>query len=55
MNRRDYLKAAGLGGVALATSSVASAKPQYKIKMATTWLKNLPGFGTGANNLGKND
>ncbi len=55
MKRRDFLKSAGAGslvaGSMLAGSNVARAKPQFKWKMVTTWPKNFPGLGTGANNL----
>ncbi len=54
MKRRDFLKGVGAGSVAaggmLATSNVA-AKAKYKWKMVTTWPKNFPGLGTGANHL----
>ncbi len=55
MKRRDFLKSAGAGslvaGSMLAGTNVARAKPQFKWKMVTTWPKNFPGLGTGANNL----
>ena len=55
MDRRDFLKKAGSGaavlGAASAISQVAQAKTEYKWKMVTTWPKNFPGLGTGANNL----
>jgi TRAP-type mannitol/chloroaromatic compound transport system substrate-binding protein len=57
MKRRDFLKTAGAGslvaGSLLAGSGAAQAKTQYKWKMVTTWPKNFPGLGTGANNLAK--
>ena len=53
MNRRHMIKSAGLGALALGASSVSQAKAQYKIKMTTTWLKNYPGLGTGANHVAK--
>ena len=57
MNRRDFIAKAGLGGLALgtglATATSAQAKAEYKWKMVTTWPKNFPGLGTGAENLGK--
>ncbi len=57
MQRRDFLKKAGAGGIALgaglAASGSASAKAEYKWKMVTTWPKNFPGLGTGANNLAR--
>jgi len=57
MKRRDFLKTAGAGslvaGSMLAGSGAAQAKTQYKWKMVTTWPKNFPGLGTGANNLAR--
>jgi TRAP-type mannitol/chloroaromatic compound transport system substrate-binding protein len=54
MKRRDLLKGIGAGsvvaGAALAAPAV-QAKAQYKWKMVTTWPKNFPGLGTGANHL----
>ncbi len=66
MKRRDFLGTAGAG--ALLTGGVlsgcgqqstpqkaASAAPEETIewKMVTTWPKNFPGLGTGANNLAR--
>ena len=55
MQRRDFLKRAAAGGVAvgaaLGASRAAHAKAEYKWKMVTTWPKNFPGLGTGANKL----
>ena len=66
MKRRDFLGTAGAG--ALLTGGVltgcgqestpqkgANAAPQETIewKMVTTWPKNFPGLGTGANNLAR--
>ncbi len=57
MQRRDFLKKAAAGsivaGTALAASTVAQAKAEFKWKMVTTWPKNFPGLGTGANNLAR--
>ena len=57
MKRRDFIKTAGTGTL-LASSlvvapAVATAGTTYKWKMVTTWPKNFPGLGTGANNLAK--
>ena len=56
MKRRDFVKSIGAGSVitagALATGNV-SAKPQFKWKMVTTWPKNYPGLGTGAEYLAR--
>ena len=55
MKRRDFLKTAGAGSVALGTglavSGTAHAEAEHKWKMVTTWPKNFPGLGTGANKL----
>ena len=56
MKRRDFITKAGLGGLTAATlalPNVASAKAEYKWKMVTSWPKNFPGLGTGANTLAK--
>lgn len=64
--RRKFLKKAGIGAAALGTVALAGVgcKPQkkqqapavqtkkkYSWKMVTTWPKNFPGLGTGANLL----
>ncbi len=57
MQRRNFMKKVGAGSVAvgagLAGARVAEAKTEYKWKMVTTWPKNFPGLGTGANNLAR--
>ena len=57
MNRRDFMTKAGLSGLAvgagLAGAGSAQAKADYKWKMVTTWPKNFPGLGTGAENLAR--
>jgi len=56
MKRRDFIQKIAIGGVAagsvLATPAV-HAKKSIKWKMVTTWPKNFPGLGTGANKLAK--
>ncbi|KRT60233.1 TRAP transporter substrate-binding protein, partial [endosymbiont of Ridgeia piscesae] len=59
MKRREFIK--GLGAGALVTGGAlgavsqaqAQAKSTIKWKMVTTWPKNFPGLGTGANLLAK--
>ena len=53
MKRRDFfLKSALLASLGLASQkSVAAKKTEYSWKMVTTWPKNFPGLGTGAENL----
>ncbi len=55
MKRRDLIKAAGLAAAAGAAVATAPAHAEKKIrwKMVTTWPKNFPGLGTGANHLAK--
>lgn len=42
-----------LAGSMVAAPAIAATGQKYKWKMATTWPKNFPGLGTGANNLAK--
>ena len=57
MKRRKFLKS--LGGSFVATSLFASnslhsaQKTEYNWKMVTSWPKNFPGLGVGAENLAK--
>ena len=57
MKRREFLTRAGAGSLiaasALGVSRAASAKAKYKWKMVTTWPKNFPGLGTGANTVAR--
>ena len=61
MKRRDFLGAAGAGlvlagcGQEQAATGTAPAATQETIewKMVTTWPKNFPGLGTGANNVAR--
>lgn len=57
MKRRDFIKGVGAGSVATAGMvggiQTASAGKTIKWKMVTSWPKNFPGLGTGANFLAK--
>ena len=56
MKRRDFIKGAAAASVATGAAVVAPAvhaKEKIKWKMVTTWPKNFPGLGTGANHLAK--
>lgn len=57
MNRRDVLKKGiiGLGGVAAATtlSAPAIAKSRIEVNMVSTWPRDFPGLGTGAQRFAK--
>ena len=56
MKRRDFIKGAGAGVIATGgamASAPALAKRKIKWKMVTTWPKNFPGLGTGANTLAR--
>ncbi len=56
MKRRDFIKQAGVATVAgagIAAPAIVSAKTKIRWKMVTTWPKNFPVLGTGANQLAK--
>ena len=58
MKRRNFIKAAATSGLVTSTylsPSTVLAKPNSTIKwkMVTTWPKNFPGLGSGANNLAR--
>ncbi|HFQ13314.1 MAG TPA: TRAP transporter substrate-binding protein [Gammaproteobacteria bacterium] len=61
MKRREFMKKTGAGGLlagslagGLTTVAPAvHAGTRIKWKMVTTWPKNFPGLGTGANNLAR--
>ncbi|MCT8971607.1 TRAP transporter substrate-binding protein [Microbaculum marinisediminis] len=54
MDRRSFLKKAGIGSAAAASAAAASfptpaiSQGTMELKMVTTWPKNFPGLGTGA-------
>lgn len=54
MQRREFVKKIGgtvVAGATLAGASYVHAAKPIKWKMVTTWPKNFPGLGTGANHL----
>lgn len=54
MQRRRFIKSLGACSLALGGAAglgTAQAKAEHRWKMVTTWPKNFPGLGTGANNL----
>ncbi len=55
MKRRDFIKTAGAGGLlaGLAAGEAQAARARYRWKMVTTWPKNFPGLGTGAEKLAR--
>ena len=56
MKRREFIKKAGISGIAagsISAPAVVNAKTKLKWKMVTTWPKNFPVLGTGANQLAK--
>ncbi|HID50191.1 MAG TPA: ABC transporter substrate-binding protein, partial [Chromatiales bacterium] len=53
MKRRDFIKTAGAGTLLTGAPAIATARAIHKWKMVTTWPKNFPGLGTGANNLAR--
>nr|WP_321524604.1 TRAP transporter substrate-binding protein [uncultured Cohaesibacter sp.] len=57
MDRRDFLKKASLASGAAAASTLAApayAQGKRTLKMVTSWPKNFPGLGTGAQRLADN-
>ncbi len=52
MKRRNFLKTTGIAAAAATVTTTASASDKVvNWKMVTTWPKNFPGLGTGANLL----
>ncbi len=53
MKRREFFKSAAIGGAAATVGLAAPALAQGNItwRMVTTWPKNFPGLGVGAQNL----
>ena len=56
MKRRKFLQGAAAGGVAAAAATISApaiSQGIKQLKMVTTWPKNFPGLGTGAENFAK--
>ncbi len=57
MKRREFIKKTSAGGLLagslMTTAPAVHAGTKIKWKMVTTWPKNFPGLGTGANNLAR--
>ena len=57
MKRRKFLKSMGgslaLSSILVSTANSTTQKTEYKWKMVTSWPKNFPGLGVGAENLAK--
>jgi TRAP-type mannitol/chloroaromatic compound transport system substrate-binding protein len=57
MKRRDFVKTLGAGslltGTMLTQAPAIAGKAPIKWKMVTTWPKNFPGLGTGANTVAR--
>jgi len=54
MNRRSFLKTSALGGTAAAAGTLAApaiAQGRMTWRMVTTWPRNFPGLGVGAQRL----
>ncbi len=51
MKRRQFLTGAAVAGLVAAFPAPAVAQGQRQLKMVTTWPKNFPGLGTGAQRL----
>ncbi|MDC0189812.1 TRAP transporter substrate-binding protein [Rhodospirillales bacterium] len=57
MKRREFIKSAGVGGVAVAAASTlpkpAIAQKRIEMVMVSTWPRDFPGLGTSAQRLAK--
>ena len=57
IKRRDFLKKAAVGGAAVAASTTlaapAVAASKVDIAIVTTWPRDFPGLGTGAQRFGQ--
>ena len=54
MKRRHFIKGAAVGAVAAASTTFptpAISSSTRELKLVTTWPKNFPGLGTGAQRL----
>jgi TRAP-type mannitol/chloroaromatic compound transport system substrate-binding protein len=54
MKRRKFLQGAAAGGVAAAAATISApaiSQGTKQLKMVTTWPKNFPGLGTGAERM----
>ena len=51
MDRRSFIKTAGIAGAASALAAPAIAQDTITWRMVTTWPKNFPGLGVGAQRL----
>ncbi|MDX5362254.1 MAG: TRAP transporter substrate-binding protein [Alphaproteobacteria bacterium] len=57
MDRRSFIKGAGVATAAAAATTFAApaiAQGMRELKMVTTWPKNFPGLGTGAQRVADN-
>ena len=59
MKRREFMKGAAVAGAGAAVAASTLPKPaiaqgKKELKMVTTWPKNFPGLGTGAERLARN-
>ena len=57
MKRREFIKSAGVGGVAVAAASTlpkpAIAQKRIEMVIVSTWPRDFPGLGTSAQRLAK--
>jgi TRAP-type mannitol/chloroaromatic compound transport system substrate-binding protein len=53
MKRREFLTTASVASAAIVAPQWASAQTSLQWKMVTTWPKNFPGLGTGAESLAR--
>ena len=57
IKRRDFIKSIGVslvgGSILVSEKASSTAKTEFKWKMVTSWPKNFPGLGVGAEHLAK--
>jgi len=58
MKRREFVKSAGVAGLVTAAAASSFPKPaiaqsRIEMNMVTTWPRDFPGLGTGAQRLAK--
>ncbi len=51
MQRREFIKTAGVAALAASAGAQAESQAEHQWKLVTTWPKNFPVLGAGANHL----
>lgn len=51
MERRSFIQHAGIAGITASMAAPAFAQGRQELRMVTSWPKNFPGLGTGAQRI----